>query len=174
MSKHLIFEVRHKFIFREWTDAFWRWTLIFLAFKSEDTGIFDSWFKYIFLNYKSILRLTNINSINALMSNMIHLKRLVLSGIDLDSEEGQLFISPHALRWIEHIELGEWYPNMDQFKLKIIQSIEQNQYQFPKLTRLFLRFEEIHHADEIKHINESIKEQRPHLKVDLKIKGSKY
>ena len=63
---------------------------------------------------------------------------------------------------------------MDQFKLKIIQSIEQNQYQFPKLTRLFLRFEEIHHADEIKHINESIKEQRPHLKVDLKIKGSKY
>ena len=116
----------------------------------------------------------NIKWMNALMSNWIHLKRLVLSGIDLDSDIDEIFISPHSLKRIEHIELGEWYNNMDKFKLEIIKSIVENEHQFPKLNRLFLRFEEIHHADEIKSIIERIKDQRSHLKVDLKIKGSKY
>ena len=98
-----------------------------------------------------------IDNMNSLMSNLTDKTRLVLSGIDLTSDYGDIYISPYALRDLEEIELGESYQSMDSYKFAIIKSIQECSQEYQKLRKLYLRFEDSDPMGDIREVIDSIR-----------------
>ena len=97
---------------------------------------------------------------NAINKQHDALDETFINNVEVSSEEGQTLLIPMLLD-------KSCISNMESY-LRILAISNSNSRKYRatrtsafKLTRLLLRFEVIHHADEIKYIHEGIKEQRP-------------